>query len=126
LVHRFDIVLETLRGGYRAEASAGGYNNACACNWASTDASNKGSGLGSLYTDADCLRLGRPARGADIDVAVASGETYTGINAQGDVAAARCVVKERVNTVGRVVVAGCVVGECANTVSRVAVAGRVV
>jgi hypothetical protein len=36
-----------------AEATVGVYNNACARNWASTDASNKGSGLGSLYTDAD-------------------------------------------------------------------------
>jgi hypothetical protein len=44
-----DIVLETLRRGYRAEASVDVYNNACARNWASTDASNKGSGEGGRW-----------------------------------------------------------------------------
>jgi hypothetical protein len=122
-VHWFDIVLETLRGGYRAEASIAVYNNACACNWASTDASNKGSTLGSLYTDADRSRVARPSRIADIDVAVASGEICTGINAQGNVAAARCVVKERPDTLGRVVDAGCVVKERIKTAGRVLAAG---
>jgi hypothetical protein len=122
---RSDIVLETLRGGYRAEASIAVYNNACACDWASTDASNKGSSLGSLYTDADRSRVARPSRIADIDVAVASGEICTGINAQGNVAAARCVVKERPDTLGRVVDAGCVVKERLNTGCCVVAAGCV-
>src|SRR6266487_711942 len=61
--------------------------------------------MGSLHTDADRSRVARPSRIADIDVAVASGEIYTGIKAQGDVAAARCVVKERTKTDCRVVVA---------------------
>ena len=113
-----------MRGGYRAEASQAVYNNACACNWASTDASNKGSGLGSLSTDADRSRVARPSRIADIDVAVASGEICTGIKAQGDVAAARCVVKERAKTVGGVVVAGVVVAGVV-VEERVGTGGRV-
>jgi hypothetical protein len=73
-VHRFDIVLETLRGGYRAEASVGVYNNACACNWASIDARNKGSCLGSLRADADGVGLGRNTLVTDIDIVTARGE----------------------------------------------------
>jgi hypothetical protein len=53
-----------LRGGYGAEASEVVYNNACACDCASTDASNKGSGLGSFYTDADGACLAGQASGA--------------------------------------------------------------
>ena len=115
-----------MRGGYRAEASGAVYNNACACNWASTDASNKGSGLGSLYTDADGGGLSSNTKGADIDVAVASGEICAGIKAQGDVAGARCVVKERASTGGRVAGARCVVKERIQTVGGVVCAGVVV
>src|SRR4030095_6956246 len=128
----------TLRGGYRAEASDTAYNNACACNWASTDASNKGSGLGSLYAAADSGRFAQDAGVPDIDIVRACCETATGITAQGDVSAggvvserkrtdgrvvgADCVATERIQTVGRVVAAACVVLESTQTVGRVAVA----
>src|SRR5204862_3115783 len=81
LIHRFDLFLETSRGGYRAEASQVVYNNACASNWASTDASNKGSGLDLACADSDSIGVARTTNRADIDVVAASGDLDAGLMA---------------------------------------------
>ena len=62
--------------------------------------------LDSCCADADGVGLARNTMVADVDIVTACGEIYTGLKAQGDVAAAGCVVKERLNTSGRVGAAG--------------------
>jgi len=74
------------------------------CNCCATNPHDEGACL--RIADADgAVVAGEPAV-ADIDIAIARGEIKTGISAQGDVAAAGCVVGERSVTVGRVAVAG--------------------
>ena len=97
--------LETLRGAHRAEASASVYNNVCTCNWASADASNKGFGMGSLFTDANGACLARDTFVSDIDVIATASKKLAGRITHTDIVAAS-TVKERINADGGVETSG--------------------
>src|ERR1019366_9179917 len=111
-VHRLDLVLETLRGDYRAELAGGGIYHYCGpCNDCPIDAGDKSGRMGlhrevilighSLReADADGVRLGSNTEVADVDVVVACGEILTGVLAQCDVGVACCTVNERSITIG--------------------------
>jgi hypothetical protein len=58
--------------------------------------------LRSWVANTNRVRLARNTFVADIDIVIASGETHAGINAEGDVVVAGCVVSERGSTDGRV------------------------
>src|SRR5262249_27575145 len=113
----------TLRGRRDAKLTVGVHLNRCACNWCSTNASDKGAGVGwhcvvgvwighsHLLADADGIGLISDTQITDIDIVIAGGKIVTGAKAQGDVVLASGIVKERGNTVGRVPFGGCVVSE---------------
>src|SRR3984893_15036369 len=141
-VHRLDLVLESLRGRRHPKLTAGAYNNCCACNRYSMNASNKCGGVRSCRADADVVGLSCRALAADVDVVTPRGQVVTRYGARGDVVAPRGVVVECSKTDGHVEVAGCVpykrtiaagcvvrpdgiVSECVNTGRRVFTAGRV-
>src|SRR5205085_1151424 len=111
LVHRFDRVLETRRGGCRAKLTGGVYLNGCACNRRPVDPRNKGSCLCSGLADANRTGFAGNASVANIDIVTTRGEIFTCGNTQRDVAATARVINERVNPVGSVMVTGCVVAE---------------
>src|SRR5436853_1228242 len=115
LVHRFDRVLETLRGRCRAKLTGGVYLNGCACNCCPIDARNKGFCLCSALADANGVGFTSDTSVANIDIVTTRGEIFTCGNTQRDVAATARVINERVNPVGSVVVTGCVVAEGAIT-----------
>src|SRR5437763_5135925 len=111
LVHRFDRVLETLRGRCRAKLTGGVYLNGCACNCCPIDTRNKGFCLCSGRADANRPGFTSSASVADIDIVAASGEIPTCGNTQRGVVATARVINESVNPVGSVVVTSCVVAE---------------
>src|SRR5437773_9310431 len=112
LVHRLDLVLETLRGGCHAQLTERIYNNWCACNGYPTDCRDKGLKLAK--TDAQGTGLASKARRADVDIATTRGEIEAGRAPQCDVTIAG-VVQERLKTDSHVVVAGCIVKKCTST-----------
>lgn len=59
------------------------------------------------------------ARGPDANNVISRGDAAAGINTQGDVETACCIVTKSLTTVGRVVVAHCVVTKRPNTGGRV-------
>src|SRR5207249_6491055 len=89
LIHRPDLVLETLRGHDGAEMTVGVYNYPDASGHSdSTDAGDIGVLLSSSRADADDVGLARSTSVADIDIVTARGAIYAGIRTQCDVAAA--------------------------------------
>src|SRR5947199_8753581 len=112
LVHRLDLVLETLRGGCHAQLTERIYNNWCACNGYPTDCRDKGLKLAK--TDAQGTGLASKARRADVDIATTRGEIEAGRAPQCDVTIAG-VVQERLITDSHVVVAGGIVKKCTST-----------
>src|SRR5205823_4340798 len=102
LLHRFDRLLETRRGGCRAKLTGGVYLNGRACNCRPIDAGNKGFGLCSGRADANRPGFASNASVANIDIVAASGKIPTCGNTQRDVAATARVINERVNPVGSV------------------------
>src|SRR5205823_13431055 len=101
LVHRFDLVLETLRGGRRAKLTGGVYFNGCAGHCCPIDARNKGFCLCSGLADANRPGFTSDPSIADIDVVTAGGEISTGSIAQCNVQVTG-VEKERCLTDSRV------------------------
>jgi hypothetical protein len=88
-LHRFDRFLETRRGDCRAEFSVGIDVN---CNAATggfpTNAGDKGGRVSFFRANADGGGFGLNTFVANIDIVIACGEIQTGLNAQGDIAAA--------------------------------------
>src|SRR5438477_7397565 len=111
LLHRFDSILETLRGRCRAKLTGGVYLDGCACNCCPIDARNKGSCLCSALADSNRIGFTSDTSVANIDIVTTRGEIFTCGNTQRDVAATARVINERVNPVGSVVVTACVVAE---------------
>src|SRR5436190_979625 len=139
LVHGLDLVLETLRGNYRAEVTAAIYNYPYTSGHSvPANAGDKGVSLPlvTAVADADCVGFAyrgcwhRVSRlflfgygvGDDVNIVTARREILTGSCAQGDVAPADCVASKRSPTVGRVEVGGCAVTERQKTGGRVAAA----
>src|SRR5437762_3260683 len=142
LVHGLDLVLETLRGNYRAEVTTAIYNYPYTSGHSvPANAGDKGVSLPlvTAVADADCVGFAyrgcwhRVSRlflfgygvGDDVNIVTARREILTGSCAQGDVAPADCVASKRSPTVGRVEVGGCAVTERQKTGGRVAGAGCV-
>src|SRR5437899_2810061 len=83
LVHRFDRVLETLRGDNRAEMAAGINNDPdTSSNRYSTNPGDKGFRLSSCRANANRIGVTRSTRVADLDIAVAIEESRPGVKAQ--------------------------------------------
>src|SRR5439155_10798921 len=126
LVHRFDRVLETLRGDHRAEMAAGINNDPDTLrNGYSTNADDICVRLSSCRANADRIGVTRSTGVADLDIVVAIEKSSPGVKAQCNVVAAGRKVKERVNTVGRVAAPDRVASERTKTIGRVVAAGRV-
>jgi len=126
LVHRLDVVLETLRGKYRAELTVGIYNYPYAsCNRCPANAGDKGGRLGSFGADADGAGLASTTNVADINIVIARSKKKAGCFAQTNVTGAGGVAKKRVKTVGRVIGASGIRGERLKATSRVIAAGGV-
>src|SRR5436190_709670 len=103
LVHRLDLVLETLRGNCRAEVTAAIYNYPYTSGH--TDPANAGDTrlrVSSYRAEADCVGLASNTAVADVNIVTARREILTSSCAQGDVALAGCVVLKRCETAGRV------------------------
>src|SRR5262249_3475913 len=107
LIHRLDLVLETLRRGRGAKLTGGVYLHCSAHNCSAIDPGDEGFCLGFWCADADRVGLARNTLIADIDVVIACGEICTSYKAHADVAAAGCVYECTVAD-GGVEVAGCV------------------
>jgi hypothetical protein len=148
VVHRFDLVLETLRGGRHAKLTVGIYNNRYAV-WNGCPADPGDKGARRDCANANSVRLIRkPIRTqiANVDIVISPHETTASVIAQCDVAAGTPAAKpnvtkrprtnrgvtvpdeeirESVSTDGRVPRATAAEGS-ARTVGRVAAAGCVV
>src|SRR4029434_11167699 len=104
--------LETRGGLDRAEMTIGIDNYPyTAGHGCSRNASDKGELVHSIRADVDCIGLSGGTFSADIDCLLARWDSYNDGRAQGDVAAASCVVHERIKTDCRVVSAACEVEE---------------
>ena len=101
------------------------YLNRCTCNCCAIDTGDERFRLRSLRADADGVGVVRNTIVADINIVIAVREILAGVNAQGDVVAAGCIVEERTSTVGSVPVADGVAAESISTISRVEVTGGV-
>src|SRR5206468_10014004 len=131
LVHRPDLVLETLRGRLRTKATVGIYKNSDASRDSySIDARDIGGGVGGehktvtngfdLHADTDCIGLRSDTDVVDVDIVVACGEIPAGAKPQRSVIVASCVARERSPSTGRVEIAGCIFLERSETGGRVA------
>src|SRR5205814_9622415 len=94
LLHRFDRVLKTLRGGCRAKLTGGVYLNSCARNCCPIDARITGFCLCSVRPDANRFRFTRDTSVSDIDTAVSDRKIRTGSIAQCDIGVTGCHVYE--------------------------------
>src|SRR5947208_5565113 len=106
LVHRFDRVLETLRGRCHAKLTVAIYNNSRARNGPPANASDECRSLRSLLADTNGIGFPGNPSVKNIDVVTARGEISTSVIAQCDVAVAGCVANERSKTSGSVAFAG--------------------
>src|SRR4029077_3056372 len=71
-VHRFDLLLEALRGSRDAELTASIYNDGCSCDCNATDPLDKGHGLYPSNTNG--VGLCRYSRVANVNVIASDGE----------------------------------------------------
>ena len=123
LVHGLDLVLETLRGNYRAEVTAAIYNYPYTSGHSDpANAGDKRVRVSSYRADADCAGLASNTSVADVNIVTARREILTSSCAQGDVAEAGCVVLKRCETAGRVEVGLCAALKRISTDGRVALA----
>ena len=126
LVHRLDLVLETLRARGHTKLTVGVDNNSCTCHWYRKDTSDKGARLSFHIADADRESFASDPIVADVNIEIARREVETCHRANGDVVVSGCVIVERCNPSCRIVVAGGVANKRSLTGGRVVVAGRVV
>src|SRR5207253_5018668 len=112
LVHRLDLILEPLRGGYRAELTVRIYNDPDASGHShSVNARDKGVHMSSHPADANCVVLAGNTNVAYIDIVTAGRKSPSRISPQGDVERASRVLAERALTVSGIADAGCVASE---------------
>ena len=93
-VHWLDLILETCRGRRHAKLTTAVYVNYRACNCSTNNPGDKGSRLGLLIADANCVGLARNTAVADINIVSARGELVARIRAECDVEVAGGVTRE--------------------------------
>src|SRR5438046_539729 len=101
-IHRFDVLLESLRRGSGAESTIAVYHNRPAVYACPSDTGDESSGLDSLRADVDGVELGSKPFVTYIDIVIARGEIVTGVIAQRNVETPRGVVKQRIIAVSRI------------------------
>src|SRR5207248_10184123 len=125
LVHRLDVVLESLRGNDRAELAIRIYDHPNPTSHRySTDARGESCRLRPYRADANCVGLASNTFVADSDIVLA-GSVEACTIAQRDIESTGFVVIEGVKTVSRVVAAESVKKEGTRTVGGVIDAGFV-
>jgi hypothetical protein len=82
LIHGLDVVLETPRGGQRAELTVGiDINRHAPCHGGPGDASHEGIGLNSRRADADGVAFASVAWVEDVDIVTARSEVIASAEA---------------------------------------------
>ena len=123
LVHRLDLILETLRGGCPdAKLTVRVDPNWCPCRHCSIDPRDIGFRLGPLSANADHPVIADRTSIANINIVVALGNIDAGVTADGDVPLAGGIVYKRLRTHGCIVIA-VVMLKRSETNSHAAVAG---
>src|SRR5262249_38682970 len=106
-VHRFDVLLETLRGSGRAEAPVAIDQNGDTTRYGcAIDAGSYGFRLGTFLADADRIGLSGLTFTADVDVVTARGEIDSCRVTQGDIATASGVCRKSTISQGGIAAPG--------------------